>query len=92
MNDKKILKDFMCFLKKEHIYKNYLKNLKVGSKYRLNTAWVRIIDESEWITETIKKCPQRLIIDAFRWDGIETDMWEKLHRKWQDFVLNKSHK
>lgn len=82
MNYKYVLKNFILFLKKEQVYKDYLKNLKNGAEYRLRCARISKIDEIEWLTETVKICPQNLILDAFRWMGFESDMWQELSEKW----------
>ena len=80
-----ILKKFINFLKKEHVYILYIKNLKNGKVFRLRYAIINEKDELLWFTETIKKRPERLIIDAFSWldsDEIETNCWVKINRKW----------
>ena len=78
------LKEFRRFLKKEGAYEDYLKNLKAGADYRCHHARIQKIDEIEWLTATIKKCPQNLILDAFRWEGCQSVMWQELNTKWQE--------
>ena len=41
MNDKSQLKKFIAFLKKEHIYEIYLRNLTSGGGYRKLCAMIK---------------------------------------------------
>lgn len=86
MNDKSQLKKFITFLKKEHIYEIYLRELTLGSEYRQRCAMIREKDMVIWLTETVKLYPHRLIIDAFRWSlygGVE---WTQINDKWEDIM------
>ena len=48
MNDKKILKQFISFLKKERVLNEYIKKLQQGNWYRLRAATIREENELEW--------------------------------------------
>ena len=92
MNDKKILKQFISFLKKERVFKEYVKKLQQGNWYRLRAATIREENELEWLVKTVKSCPQNLIVDAFSWGSSRIVNWGELDLKWKGFVYNKSHK
>ena len=92
MNDKKILKQFISFLKKERVFKEYIKDLQQGKWYRLRSALIREENELEWLVKTVKVCPEYLIVDAFSWGGSKIVNWGELDLKWKGFVNNKSHK
>lgn len=89
MKHKIILKKFINFLKKEHVYISYVKNLKNGKNFRLRYATIRNADELLWLTETIKKRPETLIIEAFAWiDSYENEIksWIIIDRKWKKII------
>lgn len=89
MKNKIILKKFINFLKKEHAYIPYVKNLKNGKKFRLRYATIRNDDELLWLTETIKKHPKTLIIEAFSWidsDEFKIKSWVIIDRKWKKII------
>lgn len=89
MKNKIILKKFINFLKKEHIYILYVKNLKNGKNFRLRYAAIRNADELLWLTETVKKRPETLIIDAFPWiDDNENNIksWVLINNKWKKII------
>ena len=65
MNNKKILKEFIIFLKQNNAYNDYLINLKNDTYYRKENALIREQNEIIWLIKTIKNCPYRLIVDAF---------------------------
>lgn len=92
MNDKKILKQFISFLKKERVFKEYIKNLQQGKWYRLRSALIREDNELEWLVRTVKVCPENLIVDAFSWGSSKLVHWGELDLKWKGFVNNKSYK
>lgn len=92
MKNKQLLKDFIKFLRKENIYKNYIEGLKRGESYRANEASVRECDELIWLVKTIKFYPEKLIEDAFGWYSHSYVDWFTIDEKWKDFVYNKSHK
>lgn len=92
MNNKKILKLFISFLKKEKVLKEYIKKLQQGNSYRLRSALIREEDELIWLVNTIKFYPQNLIVDAFSWGSNKKIQWGELDLKWKAFVYNKSHK
>lgn len=89
MKHKIILKKFINFLKKEHVYISYVKNLKNGKNFRLRYATIRNADELLWLTETIKKHPKTLIIEAFSWidsDEFQIKSWIIIDRKWKKMI------
>ena len=89
MKHKIILKKIINFLKKEHVYTPYIKNLKNGKSFRLRYATINEKDELLWLTETIKKQPERLILDAFLWtdsDEIKNNSWLIIDRKWVKII------
>ena len=85
MKNKKILKQFIVFLKQNNAYNDYLINLKNDTIYRKENSLIREENEIIWLIKTIKRCPARLIVDAFSWpykvNGIE---WHRLDAKWAD--------
>ena len=92
MKDKKIMKEFISFLKKERVFEEYVNKLQQGNWYRLRAALIREENELIWLVNTVKSCPQNLIIDAFSWGSSKINNWGELDAKWKDFVYNKSHK
>lgn len=87
MNNKSQLKKFIKFLKKEHIYEIYLRNLTFGSEYRKRCAMIQEKDMVIWLIETVKSYPHKLIIDAFNWDewGDNID-WVRINEKWENIM------
>lgn len=87
MNNKSQLKKFIKFLKKEHIYEIYLRNLTLGSEYRKRWAMIQEKDMVIWLIETVKSYPHKLIIDAFSWDDWDDDIdWIRINEKWEDIM------
>lgn len=89
MKHKIILKKIINFLKKEHVYIPYIKNLKNGKVFRLRYATINEKDESLWLTETIKKELEALIIEAFSWldsDENKNNSWIIIDRKWKKII------
>lgn len=82
MNDKSQLKKFITFLKKEHIYEIYLRNLTSGSEYRQRYAMIK---------ETVKSCPHNLIVDAFRWSSRDGVNWVRINEKWE-YIIGYRHR
>ena len=99
MNNKKILKLFITFLRRENIYKDYIKGLKRGASYRANCSIMRERDELEWLVKTIKSCPQNLIEDAFSWScynheemrGCDELDWISINEKWREVLCYKEY-
>jgi hypothetical protein len=89
MKNKKILKEFIVFLKQNNAYNDYLINLKNDTFYRRENALIQEENDVIWLVNTIKRCPSRLIVDAFSWpykvNGIE---WDRLDAKWTDILIN----
>ena len=89
MKNKKILKQFIIFLKQNNAYNDYLINLKNDTYYRGYNSLIKEQDEVIWLVNTIKKCPNRLIVDAFNWPyDINGIQWDKLDAKWFNKVKN----
>jgi hypothetical protein len=86
MNNKSQLKKFIAFLKKEHIYEIYLRNLTFGSEYRQRCAIIKEKDMVIWLTETVKSYPHRLIEDAFSWGSPDGVNWIEINEKWKKTV------
>lgn len=86
MYNKKILKKFIAFLKKENIYEIYLRNLSFDSAYRQRWAMVKEKDMVIWLTKTVKLYPHRLIVDAFRWNSWEGVNWILISEKWEKII------
>ena len=86
MNDKSQLKKFITFLKKEHVYEIYLKNLTSGSEYRKRCAMIKEKDMVIWLIETVKLYPHRLIVDAFSWNSRDGVNWIRINEKWEDIM------
>ena len=88
MRNKRLLKDFILFLKKENVYNEYLELLKKDYYYRKYSSYIKNQNEIIWLTETIKKRPQNLILDAFSWpchhDSID---WSIIDTKWRAKIL-----
>ena len=85
MNNKKILKQFIIFLKQNNAYKDYLINLKNDTYYRKENALIREQNEIIWLIKTIKNCPYRLIVDAFSWPyKVNSIEWDRLDSKWEN--------
>ena len=82
-----ILKFFIKFLKKEKIYDEYLYYLMRGQEYRLRCSTIKERDEKIWLVKTIKSCPHRLIMDAFRWNDINIQ-WGEIDLRWKDFYYD----
>jgi hypothetical protein len=91
MNNKKILKLFITFLRKENIYKDYIEGLKRGANYRANCSRMRERDELEWLVKTIKFCPQNLIVDAFSWNYYNAEDWLSINDKWREILCYKEY-
>lgn len=86
MNDKSQLKKFITFLKKEHIYEIYLRNLISGGGFRKRCAMIKENDVVIWLIETVKSYPHKLIVDAFGWDWNDSVNWIKINEKWEDVM------
>ena len=91
MNNKKILKLFLTFLRREHIYKDYIEGLKRGASYRANCSRMRERDELEWLVKTIKVCPQNLIEDVFSWTCYNAEDWININEKWRTVLCHKEY-
>lgn len=85
MKNKQLLKEFISFLRHEDVYTEYVNELKQGEIYRLNCATIQEENELEWLINTIKKCPENLILDAFSWphtigeNGVD---WMEINDNW----------
>lgn len=93
MKNKRTLKRFIAFLKKENVDKDYLNALKTGESYRMRWAKVKIGDESQWLAETVKSCPNVLLEDAFSWSSWSNNEkidWLALDEKWRK-ITGPSH-
>lgn len=86
MNNKSQLKKFITFLKKEHIYEIYLRNLTLGSEYRICCAMIKEKDMVIWLTETVNLYPHRLIVDAFKWRSCDGVSWTQINEKWEKII------
>lgn len=76
-----ILKTFIAFLKKNNVYDEYLSNLEDGYYYRHRHKTT--INEKQYIIDTIKYNPHRLILDAFSWvDDLQVN-WNDLSGEWE---------
>lgn len=81
MDDKKNLKIFINFLKKEGVYTYYLKALKEDKHYR------KSIGEQSNPIYFIVSCIKnnhiaRLINSGFEWGRANESLWANLHDKW----------
>ena len=76
-----ILKTFIAFLKKNNVYNEYLSNLEDGYDYRLEHK--KATNEKQYIIDTIKYNPHRLILDAFRWADYLQVNWDDLSGEWE---------
>lgn len=81
--NKKILKQFIAFLKSNHVYDEYLVNLENGSDYRQRYSCPS--DATLFIIEYVKWYPEDLILDAFDWE--DSRAWPILSNKWADEVF-----
>lgn len=92
MKNKKILKEFIIFLKRNKAYKEYIVNLKNDDFYHKYKSFIKEQDDVIWLVNTIKRCPARLILDAFSWpydrNGIQ---WDRLSSKWLNKVKKINH-
>ena len=85
MKNKQLLKKFIIFLKHEKVYTEYINELKKGEGYRFNCATIQEKNELTWLINTIKKCPENLILDAFAWPRTMNDDsidWMEINDKW----------
>lgn len=84
MKNKQLLKEFISFLIHEDVYTEYVNELKQGEIYRLNCATIQEENELEWLINTIKKCPENLILDAFSWrHTINNNIdWMEINDNW----------
>jgi hypothetical protein len=76
-----ILKHFIAFLKKNNVYDKFLSNLEDGYYYRHSHR--KSINEKQYIIETIKCNPHRLILDAFSWATDTKVNWDSLSCEWE---------
>lgn len=87
MKNKKILKEFIVFLKRNKAYKDYIVKLKNDDVYHKYNSLIQEENDVIWLVNTIKRCPARLILDAFSWpydrNGIQ---WDMLSSKWFNIV------
>jgi hypothetical protein len=92
MKNKKILKQFIIFLKRNKAYNDYLINLKNDTFYRRENALIQEENDVIWLVNTIKRCPSRLIVDAFHWhDKVNGIEWDRLSSKWSNKVKKINH-
>jgi hypothetical protein len=85
MKNKRILKEFISFLKHESVYTEYVNELEKGETYRFNHAIIKEKNELKWLINTIKKYPENLISDAFAWPFTIDDKcidWMEISDKW----------
>ncbi len=85
MKNKQLLKEFISFLRHENVYTEYVNELKKGESYRSNCATIQEENELEWLINTIKKCPENLILDAFSWPYTISDNcidWMEINDNW----------
>lgn len=76
-----ILKHFIAFLKKNNAYSKFLFNLEDGYYYRHSHK--KATNEKQYIIETIKHNPHRLILDAFSWANDTKVNWDCLSCEWE---------
>jgi len=83
MENKKKLKLFIHFLKKERIYSQYLDALKNDKNYRRQT--LQHLSPSLFIAHHVKYSPQFLISSAFDWSDYQniTVGWAYIDEKWK---------
>lgn len=86
MKNKRILKQFIVFLKKENVDNDYINALKTGESYRMRNGIVKVGDESQWLIETVKSFPHRLLEDAFSWSRNTEIDWIALDEKWKKLI------
>lgn len=81
--NKKILKQFIAFLKSNNVYNEYLFKLENGDDYRIRHSYP--VESTDFIIEYVKWYPEDLILDAFDWEDSRT--WSILSDKWGDEVF-----
>lgn len=84
-----ILKDFIIFLKKENILKEFVHCFENDSFYR--STFSNDYPSGEFIADQIKYRPDEIILNSFSWhtnDSCDVD-WEYISDKWEDFLEKK---
>lgn len=85
MTEKRYLKTFIGFLKKNNAYEAFVKNLTYGKVYRECNG--EEYDDVEYIVNKIKQKQPNLIDDAFNWDDVDDDIdWAMLSLEWEGLI------
>ena len=90
MNQKTLLKRFVFFLKKEKVYNVYIEQLKNDISYRRMNAACKVSDPTQWLIQTVKLCPHRLILDSFAWYATSIS-WMVIDARWNAFLSKIKH-
>lgn len=91
MNEKRYLKTFIVFLKKNNVYESFLRNLSKGKEYR--KFYGEEADETKYIINKIKTNPRNLLVNAFNWDDGDDDIdWMTVSWEWDDYVSDLNRK
>jgi hypothetical protein len=85
INEKKYLKTFIGFLKRNNAYEAFVKNLTDGKVYR--KRYGEVYDDVEYIVNKIRQNPHNLLVDAFNWDKRDDDIdWAMLSFEWDELM------
>ncbi len=84
---KLILKCFIHFLKRKHLYNEFVERLENDEWYRREYVSENYTSETTYIINQLISNPSRLIINAFSWyddryEYTNETKWEKIHEEW----------
>lgn len=91
---KLILKCFIHFLKRKHLYNEFVERLENDEYYRREYVSENYTSEVTYIINQLISNPSKLILNAFSWyddryEDINETKWEKIHEEWREICKSK---
>jgi hypothetical protein len=91
---KLILKYFIHFLKRKHLYNEFVERLESDKYYRREYVSENYTSETTYIVKQLISNPSKLIINAFSWydnryEDTSHSKWEKIHEEWREICKSK---
>lgn len=84
MGNKYILKQFIAFLKRNYVYREFLNLMMDDRNFRI-TYKADLSDPTDYISFMVLNQPKMLINNAFDWSNstnITRGQWYDLHKEW----------